>query len=66
MQRRDLVRPEPKRGLELPPWLERLLSVGIVSTDPDVVRRQRCVNVARLRDGRQLGVAPVFNSVYDF
>ena len=43
---RDLIRREPKRGLALPPWLDRLVSVGIVSRDPQVVRRQRCVNVA--------------------
>jgi len=30
----------------LPAWLERLVSVGIVATDPDVIRRQRCGNVA--------------------
>jgi adenylate cyclase len=43
---RDLIRREPKRGLALPPWLDRLVSVGIVSRDRQVVRRQRCVNVA--------------------
>src|ERR1700752_2989216 len=43
---RDLIRREPKRGLALPPWLDRLVSTGIVSRDPPVVRRQRCVNVA--------------------
>src|SRR5262245_38034967 len=42
---RDLVSWTPKRGLHLPWWVERLVSIGIVSTDPDVVRRQRCVNV---------------------
>jgi adenylate cyclase len=41
---RDLVRREPKRGFSIPVWLDRLLSVGIVSTDPQIVRRQRCVN----------------------
>jgi len=43
---RDLVRREPNRGLEFPRWLERLISVGIVAADPQLVRRQRCVNVA--------------------
>ena len=55
MQRRDLVLQEPKRGVVLPAWLERLLSAGIVSTDPDIVRRQRCVNVAAFVDVRQRG-----------
>ena len=53
MQRRDLVLPEPKRVGVLPAWLERLLSLGIVATDPDIVRRQRFVNVAAFRHGRQ-------------
>ena len=43
---RDLVRREPTRGLQVPPWLERLVSIGIVTGDPQLVRRQRCVNVA--------------------
>ena len=43
---RDIIRREPSRGLSIPAWLDRLLSVGIVSTDPQVVRRQRCVNIA--------------------
>ena len=43
---RDLVHREPKRGIALPAWLERLVSVGIVTRDPQVARRQRCVNVA--------------------
>jgi adenylate cyclase len=45
---RDLVRREPKRGMQIPRWLERLVSVGIVAEDPQLVRRQRCVNVAVL------------------
>ena len=32
--------------MQLPRWLERLASVGIVATDRQVVRRQRCANVA--------------------
>jgi len=36
----------------LPAWLERLVSVGIVATDPDVIRRQRCGNVAASRPPR--------------
>jgi len=45
---RDLVSRPVKSGVRLPLWVDRILSVGIVSTDPDVVRRQRCVNVAAL------------------
>jgi adenylate cyclase len=43
---RDLIHREPKRGIVLPGWLERLVSVGIVTKDAQVARRQRCVNVA--------------------
>jgi adenylate cyclase len=45
---RDLIRREPKRGLQFPRLLERLVSVGIVAENPEIVRRQRCVNVAAL------------------
>ncbi len=43
---RDLVGQGPKRGIQVPAWLERLVSVGIVSTDDQIVRQQRCTNVA--------------------
>ena len=43
---RDLVGREPKPGIHLPAWLERLVSIGIVSSDEHVIERQRCVNVA--------------------
>src|SRR5262245_21450770 len=66
MQRRDLVIQEPKRGVKLPAWLERLLSAGIVSTDPDIVRRQRFVNVAAAVTAFDAFSHLVFNSVYDF
>src|ERR1044072_5329795 len=45
-QLRDLIRREPKRGLALPPWLDRLVSTGIVSRDRPAVRRHRCANGA--------------------
>jgi adenylate cyclase len=41
----ELVRREPKRGLLVPPWLERLASIGIVTEDKDVARRQRITNI---------------------
>jgi adenylate cyclase len=67
MQRRDLVLQEPKQqGVRLPAWLERLLSLGIVSTDPDIVRRQRFVNVAILVTAADGFSHLVFNAVYDF
>jgi adenylate cyclase len=66
MQRRDLVQPLQKRGVELPLWLERVVSVGITSTDPDVVRRQRCVNVGAFAISANAGSHLIFNAIYDF
>jgi adenylate cyclase len=66
MQRRDLVIQESKRGVELPAWLERLLSIGIVSTDREVVRRQRCVNVAVFATAANSASHLIFNAFYDF
>ena len=43
---RELVQRGPKHAIELPAWLEQLLSVGIVTKDAQIARRQRCVNVA--------------------
>lgn len=45
---RDLVRYERPRGFELPRWIERIVSAGIVSTDPQIIRRQRITNVTAL------------------
>jgi adenylate cyclase len=42
----ELVSRTPRHGLHLPAWVDRILSTGIVSKDPDVIRRQRAVNVA--------------------
>lgn len=46
-QLRELVRRAPgRRPLVLPAWFDRLASAGIVSKDPQIIRRQRCANVA--------------------
>jgi adenylate cyclase len=45
---RELLGKPPRQFVHLPVWVDRLLSVGIVSTDPDVIRRQRFVNVCVL------------------
>jgi adenylate cyclase len=63
---RDLVRQEPKRGIRLPAWLERLLSIGIVSKDPQTVRRQRCVNLAAMATVATTFTHFIINSVHDF
>jgi adenylate cyclase len=43
---RNLIDREPKRGIALPGWVERIMSIGIVTADAQVARRQRFVNVA--------------------
>jgi adenylate cyclase len=63
---RDLVRHEPQRGVELPAWLERLTSVGIVATDPQVIRRQRFTNVACLATAANALSHLLINALYDF
>src|SRR6266705_164523 len=45
---RDLLGKPSRQSVHLPAWIDRLLSIGIVSTDPYVIRRQRFVNVAVL------------------
>jgi adenylate cyclase len=63
---RDLVRRGPKPGIRLPGWLERLVSVGIVSRDEQVVRRQRCVNVAAFATAATAFSHLIINSIHDF
>jgi hypothetical protein len=62
----EIIRRTPRRGLAIPPWLDRLLSLGIVSTDPHVVQRQRCINVAAYF-GAISGLSYIaMTSLYDF
>jgi adenylate cyclase len=42
----ELIRRKPKRGQSVPRWLERLASVGIVTANAEVARRQRITNIA--------------------
>jgi len=63
---RDLIRRDPRRGLSIPPWLERLLSIGIVTRDPQVARRQRCVNAAAYAGAISGASYIVMTSLYDF
>jgi adenylate cyclase len=68
---RDLVGQSRRPGLQLPGWqlpgwLDRLLSLGIVSKDPDVVRRQRCVNVVAFATVGNTFNHFVTNALHDF
>lgn len=42
---RELMRAAERPGFTMPGWLEGITSFGIVSRDPDVVRRQRFTNL---------------------
>lgn len=42
---RELLDRRPRQGPRLPGWIERLASIGITNTDPEVVRRQRFTNI---------------------
>src|SRR5712671_1629719 len=63
---RDLIRREPRRGLSIPSWLDRLLSAGIVSNDPQLVRRQRCVNAAAYAGVLSGASYVIITSLYDW
>ena len=63
---RDLVRGELKPAIQLPAWLERLVAIGIVSTDEDVIERQRCVNVAAFAVASTALSHLIINSLHDF
>lgn len=62
---RDLVRHERQRGFELPRWLERIVSAGIVSTDPQIIRRQRITNVTALAGSLNAITRIAANFFYD-
>jgi len=61
---RDLVRSPSKPGFEMPAWLDRLTSIGIVTTDPQVARRQRFTNVAAFAAASNAASHFVMNGAY--
>jgi adenylate cyclase len=65
-QLRDLVRREPRPGVKLPDWLERLIATGIVTSDPEVARRQRFCNVAAFVAAADALIHLVTNALYNF
>jgi adenylate cyclase len=62
----EIIRREPRRGLSIPPWLDRLFSIGIQSSDPQVVQRQRCVNIACYTGAVSGASYFLMTSLYDF
>jgi adenylate cyclase len=63
---RDLIRRERKLAIQLPAWLERATSVGIVSHDPQVIRRQRVTNVAAFATVGNTISHLIINSIHNF
>jgi adenylate cyclase len=63
---REIVGRPLNHGLELPSWLERIMATGIVAHDPQVVRRQRCVNVAAYSFAANAMSHFIINSLHNF
>jgi adenylate cyclase len=63
---RDLIRHERKLAVKLPAWLERATSVGIISHDPQVIRRQRVTNVAAFATVGNTISHLIINSIHNF
>jgi adenylate cyclase len=63
---RDLVRRERKPSIRLPGWLERVISLGIVTDDAALARRQRITNVGAYATAGNAASHFVINSFYDF
>ena len=62
---RDLVR-ERTPSIRLPGWLERVASVGIVTQDPQIARRQRITNVAAFATAGNAISHLIINSYHNF
>jgi adenylate cyclase len=62
---RNLIGREPRAAIVLPGWLERWISIGIVSKDEQIIRRQRCVNVAAWAMVATTFTHLIINSVHD-
>jgi adenylate cyclase len=61
---RDLIAKQPKRGLDFPAWLEQLASVGIVTTNQEVARRQRFTNIGAYAIAANAASHLIINSAY--
>ncbi|MBN8937971.1 MAG: hypothetical protein J0H01_00705 [Rhizobiales bacterium] len=58
--------PKPgRRAIALPAWVERAISIGIVSPDGEVARRQRLTNVATFAAMANAGSHLISNALHD-
>jgi adenylate cyclase len=62
---RDLLRFQGAPRVRMPRWVDRIISAGIVSSDPQVVRRHRITNVAALAGAFNASSRFVANLFYD-
>lgn len=62
---RDLIHAERPRTFPLPQWLARLVSVGIVSDDTKVVRRQRFTSIVAFACAANAASHLVINWLYE-
>src|SRR5215813_2061854 len=60
-----LVRGESKHSLSTPRWLERLASMGVVTTNPEIARRQRITNIGAFVAAGTTLAHLVINAVHD-
>lgn len=63
---RDVVGPPPGAALDLPPWLERAASFGVVTADAQVARRQRFTNIGICAAAANAVSHLLINAIYDF
>lgn len=61
---RDLMRAAERPGFAMPGWLERITSFGIVSTDPQIVRRERFTNLGAYAAAANAGSHLVINAMH--
>src|SRR5690348_1897870 len=61
----ELIRGEAKHTLAMPRWLERLASIGIVTANPEITRRQRVTNIAAFVAASTTLGHLVINAVHD-
>jgi adenylate cyclase len=62
---RQLVGSERPVGVHIPAWIERLVSIGIVTSDAKLARRQRFTNVAAYAAAANAGSHLLINAYYD-
>jgi adenylate cyclase len=60
-----LVRGESKHSLSMPRWLDRLASMGVVTTNPEIARRQRITNIGAFVAAGTTLAHLVINAVHD-